>query len=161
MRRIIFITVSAIILLLLQTRLSFPQEIVPANNYFCTYDEEKGLIKIKKPDRECKPICKNSFIEILRIKELEEWKKRIKELGIKKIANVELKIVYRTLKEFSYDNNTRICIDYFDKDGNPEGGQYILIPKAKNISYKKGQIDSVKLSIPENIFSWRIWLPEE
>jgi hypothetical protein len=107
----------------------------------------------------------NGYLKILKVKNVIKgdvtWKKlHDKELHIKVIV----KVLQRTgsLYVSRYQNVKpyfKICVDFFDSDGDPVGGKSQFIHKSST-EMLPGEIKAVYFGIPSDAKSWRVWLPK-
>ena len=52
----------------------------------------------------------------------------------------------------------KICVDFFDSDGDPIGGYSKFIHQYTDML--PGEIRAVSFEIPSDVKSWRVWLPK-
>jgi len=92
----------------------------------------------------------------------------LKILNIKKLNNSKIRVTVKVLKRtgslyFSSDRNKkpyfRICIDFYDSEGNPFEGNCSFI-HTSSVEMIPGQITAVYFSIPSETVSYRVWLPK-
>jgi hypothetical protein len=97
----------------------------------------------------------NGYLKVLKVKKQKDsrW------------LNVIVKVLRRTGPLFlSNEQNMkpyfRVCIDYYDSDGDPVGGESNFIHESTTEAIP-GQIKVVKFFAPIDAVTYRVWLPKQ
>jgi len=111
-------------------------------------------------------LANNGYLKILNVRKSEKeytyGKVEVVAVTARVLKNTGSLSIFRVLQNLHKNSNQeffRICIEFYDSNGNTVDGAFKYVHDSP-IEMLSGQVATVIFHLPKEAKSWRVWLPE-